>query len=143
MLMSLQPQWSEAILSRQKTIELRRTPSGCEPGTPIVIYTSYPVKRVEGRCRVRSIIQGAPEMLWERVKDECGCSRAEFDAYLDGAEVAYGIVLSDVERIAPVALPFNGPQSYRYLFDDEPDQLKVLKAAGIADPAVVNPPARA
>jgi len=131
--MSLQPRWSEAILSGAKTIELRRNRAGCEQGTPIVIYTSYPVRRIEGRCKVAKVIRAPLEELWEQTKHSNGCTREEFDSYFEGAEEGYSIVLSDVERLDPQPIAFNGPQSYRYLFDDEPEQREVLRQAGLIE----------
>lgn len=130
--MSLQPRWSEAILNGAKTTELRRNRAGCEPGTPVVIYTSYPVRRIEGLAKVASVKQASLDELWESEKETCGCSREEFDAYFHGASRGYAIRLTEVERLEPRELPFNGPQSYRYLFDDEEDQRQVLESVGLA-----------
>jgi predicted transcriptional regulator len=130
-LLSLQPQWSEAILAGAKTVELRRTRSGCEPGTPVVIYTSHPVKRIEGRCWIAQVISGTPDEVWPQVQGRCGDTREQYDDYYRGATRAFALVLSDVERVAPVRMPFAGPQSFRYLFADEPEQRVLLAAAGI------------
>ncbi len=59
--------------------------------------------------------------------------RAQFDACLAGAQRAYGIVLEDVAALEePFPLGFAGPQSFRYLFGDEPAQQAVLERAGLA-----------
>ena len=131
-LMSLSPVWSEKILDGSKTIELRRTRSGCEKNSPIIIYTSFPRKRIDGKCRVERVLNLPLSELWEKTKHGCGCTEEEFYEYFKGKESGYGIVLEDVERIDPVELPFDGPQSFRYLFDDEDDQKAVLDLIGFS-----------
>jgi predicted transcriptional regulator len=62
-----------------------------------------------------------PLKLWQRVRDEAGLSKAEFDAYFAGADVAYAIEVKKTWRIAPVTLSamrklrVRPPQSYQYL----------------------------
>lgn len=131
--MSLQPRWAEAILNGEKTIELRRNRAGCEKGTPVVIYNSYPVREIQGRCQVEEVTSGPVQEMWERVKEDCGCTREEYESYFEGADTAYAIRLRDVQRIDPVSLPFHGPQSYRYLFADEEPQAQVLRAVNLID----------
>lgn len=130
-LMSLSPVWSEKILTGEKTIELRRTRSGCEQNSPVIIYTSFPRKRIDGKCMVKEVVSLPLPELWERTKHGCGCTREEFYEYFKGKDSGYGIFLKDVERISPVELPFDGPQSFRYLFDDEADQKEVLDRLGL------------
>lgn len=130
-LLSLQPVWSDKIFSGEKTVELRRNRSGCEPGSPIAIYTSYPRKKLDGTCVVSEVINLPLDELWEVTKGDCGCSRDEFNNYFKGKTEGFGIRLKDVKRIEPKDLPFAGPQSFRYLFDDTDEQLEILRSVGL------------
>ena len=120
MLLSLHAEYTQAILAGDKTIELRRSACGCEPGTPVLIYTSFPVKRVQAAARVAAVHALSPAELWTLAADTAAVTRAQFDAYLSGLDVAYGLELTDVQAISDTPLGFNGPQSWRYLYADEP-----------------------
>ena len=132
MLLSLQPQWTAAILDGRKTVNLRRAPSGCRPGTPLLIYTSHPVRRLQAVATVAAVHAEAPDALWERVGDRCAMGRDGFDTYLHDTDVAYGIELTDVRALPDLDLGFRGPQSWRYLYADEPAHLPLLRHAGLA-----------
>lgn len=132
MLLSLRPQWTAAILDGRKTVDLRRAPSGCQPGTPLLIYTSYPVKRLQAVATVAAVHTDAPDALWDRVGDRCAMGRDGFDTYLHDTDVAYGIELTDVRALPDLDLGFRGPQSWRYLDVDEPAHLPLLRHAGLA-----------
>lgn len=47
-------------------------------------------------------------------------------AYLGNLDVAYGIKLTDVRPVGPLALERPDPRSWRYLFADDPDDARVL-----------------
>lgn len=61
--------------------------------------------------------------MWERHHRSTGVTRAEYDAYLSGAETAHLLFLHRVQRLEPLltleqirsATTFQPPQSYRYL----------------------------
>lgn len=136
MLMSFKPRWAGAILSGEKSVELRRQRSGCEAGTPIVIYASHPVMEVQGVCEVAQVVMGKPDDVWEATEVRIGVTRAEFDAYLAGCGVAYGIVVQHVRRLrVPFALGFRAPQSFRYLHNDHARHARVLREAGLRRPS--------
>jgi predicted transcriptional regulator len=140
--MSLSPRWAHAILSGQKSIELRRNRSGCEANSPVIIYSSFPEKKVIGRAKVKEVLSGPLEEIWEKTKDENGCGKSEFRDYFKGAKEAYAISLAEVTQLDPKDLPFNGPQSFRYLFADDPQQKDILESAGLIS-APVKAPANA
>jgi predicted transcriptional regulator len=77
-----------------------------------------------GSARVEEILSDAPGDLWNRVKDEAGISRKEYDDYFRGASAAIGIRLEGVHPLVqPIPLcelrerwPWlRPPQSYRYV----------------------------
>lgn len=131
--MSFRPRWADAILSGGKTVELRRRRSGCQPGTPIVIYASHPVMEIQGVCEVAGVVAGTPGEVWGATRGRNGVTRAESDDYLTRCETAYGIVVHRVRHLeAPVALGHRGPRSFRYLRTDDPQDARLLRAVGLA-----------
>lgn len=131
-LISLHRQWTEKMLTGEKTVELRRTRCGCEPGTPVVIYTSHPVKRIQARAVVKAVHAMTPDALWAVVARQCAVTRAGFFEYLGDLDTAYGIELTAIEPLNSFELGRPGPQSWRYLFADEEEGLRVLSLAGLA-----------
>lgn len=122
LLISIQPRFAHAILDGTKTIELRRTKPTLEPDAQALIYASSPTKAIIGTATVTQIFQDQPTGLWARHKDATGVTVAEFTKYFKGAETAYGIELSQVQRIDdPVPLDelrrrgLEPPQSWRYI----------------------------
>jgi len=127
-LMSIQPQWSRLIQDGTKTIELRRQRSGCEPGTKVAIYTSFPVKRVEALATVATVHALPPEKLWRAVGSRSASTRDDFFNYLGDLDVAYGIEFSDVKLLTPLPLDRPGPQSWCYLWLDRDVDKSILEA---------------
>ncbi|MCP2243282.1 putative transcriptional regulator, contains an HTH and PUA-like domains [Lentzea aerocolonigenes] len=135
--MSLRPRFADAILDGSKTVELRRTRVSAVPGTLIVIYASAPVMSVVGVATLDAVDIDRPAALWRRHKRELGLTRQEFDAYLEGAEIACGLQVREprvLEEPYPLSwlrghAGFQPPQSYRYLADLDPEPLHALTRA--------------
>jgi predicted transcriptional regulator len=136
--MSLRPRFAQAILDGVKTVELRRTRVSATPGTTIIIYASSPVMSVVGVASLLAVETGKPSALWRRHRRRLGLTRAEFDAYLDGTEIACCLSIGEpVTLPAPYALAwlrdqaaFRPPQSYRYLAHGDPEPLHLLAGSG-------------
>lgn len=128
---SFTPDSSREILGSQEAIELRRHSAGCEVGTSVVIYTSGKVRKVEGSCVVKEMIEGSPDEIWWKGGKDIGLSRPDYDDYFYGAKKAVAFILGDIKKVKPFPLPFPGPRSFRYLYDDISEQSEVLKGAGV------------
>lgn len=137
---SFTPDSSEIILSSDEAIELRRHSAGCENGTPVVIYTSGKVRKVEGSCRVKELIAGTPEDIWEVGGKDIFETRSDFEDYFQGSDRAYAFILDNIKKVKPFPLPFPGPRSFRYLYSDIPEQADVLKGAEIKDSDEISNP---
>lgn len=118
--MPIKPVYVERILSGQKLFEFRRT-SIRQDTTHLIIYSSFPTKRIVGVVEVRSIITASPTATWERTKYAAGISRRLFREYFQGAKKACAI---EIQSVFPLKNPlppheivpeFNVPQSYRYV----------------------------
>lgn len=123
LLLSLHPRFATAILTGEKTVELRRQRVAVPPGTPVIIYATSPVMALTGTARLTSVETAAPGQIWHRHRTTCGVSKAEYTAYMDGAATASALLLESARPLSnPVPLDhlrttgaFHPPQSYRYL----------------------------
>ena len=114
-LMSLRPRYADAILTGEKTVELRRRRPSFPPGTNVLIYSSSPDQRVLGSFAAGAVLEGPPADLWPAIRQRAGVSREEFDAYFAGCEIAYAIEVSNPRRLSPSQLGMRPPQSYLFL----------------------------
>lgn len=134
LLMSLRPRFAEAILDGTKTVELRRTRLSAPDGTHLILYASSPVMAVVGTAVLIGRDTDTPARIWRRHRKHVGLLRTEYDEYFDGSEAATAVHLGDPRRLAtPWALSalrdtakFQPPQSYRFVSDDDPVQLRDL-----------------
>lgn len=136
LLLSLRPRFAAAILSGDKTTELRRRPVNAVPGTPIILYASSPTMAVLGTARLAGIHSRDPDTAWRQHRRALGLTHQEFYAYLDGAPAAYLLQLGHVQTLnEPLPLhhlrqqaPFRPPQSFRYVAASDPATLHELTA---------------
>lgn len=134
LLMSLRPRFAEAILDGTKTVELRRTRLSAPDGTHLILYASSPVMAVVGTAVLIGRDTDTPARIWRRHRKHVGLLRTEYDEYFDGSEAATAVHLGDPRRLAtPWALSalrdtakFQPPQSYRFVSDGDPVQLRDL-----------------
>jgi len=118
-LLSIKPNYAEAILSGAKTWEFRKK---CfrEPPRRVYIYCSTPTKKVVGSFDVGKIIFGSPYKIWRRCNGDGGISKKEFFNYSNGGSIVYAIKISRVKRFrVPIKLSSFGknkpPISFYYL----------------------------
>lgn len=123
LLLSLHPRFATAILTGEKTVELRRQRVAVPPGTPVIIYATSPVMALTGTARLTGVDTAAPGHIWRRHRTACGISKTEYTAYMEGAAHASALLLDSACTLSsPVPLDhlratgaFHPPQSYRYL----------------------------
>ncbi|MFJ1874146.1 ASCH domain-containing protein [Streptomyces chartreusis] len=131
LLLSLHPRFATAILTGEKTVELRRQRVAVPPGTPVIIYATSPVMALTGTARLTGVDTAAPGQIWRRHRTTCGISRTEYTAYMEGAAHASALLLDSARALSsPVPLDhlratraFHPPQSYRYLTHQDLQQL--------------------
>lgn len=133
-IISIRPKFVEAILSGVKTVELRRRIPPIETGTRLWIYATKPVGAVVGSASVKKLVRGTPEEVWQKCGARSGVDRETFNIYFDGAELAIGLVLSDVRRGCPVPIDklrliragFHPPQVIARISNEEATSLDAL-----------------
>lgn len=123
-LISLQPEHTQNVLSGRKTIELRRRRLHVEPGTRVWIYTKQPRGCIEAVAVLGAVHEDTHDELWRRFGAQVGISRSAFDAYLAGTERGYALEFTsvsalsaaiDLEEIRSTVRCFHPPQFFKRL----------------------------
>lgn len=119
-LMSIHPEYAEALLDGTKTVELRRSRFANDI-SHILIYATSPVQKVLGWAKTGSIEEGSPTSIWEAHKNRTGIPRSVYRAYFQGSRRAIAIHVTSPQWLStPLALSeiddsLRAPQSWRYL----------------------------
>lgn len=126
-LISIKPKYAEAILAGRKTVELRRRIPALVPGTRLFIYSTLPVGAVVGAVTLEGGARGTPGEIWDEYAPQAGVERDDYNAYFRGTDEAVGLILTCVQRVAPVTIQalrmlrpgFHPPQVLIRLSHDE------------------------
>lgn len=123
-LISIHPQYVQAILAGLKTVECRKSTIGLAPGDLLYLYATAPTKAILGTARVAALYKGKPSELWDEHQARTCVRKNDFDAYYAKSMSAVLIGLADVRPAAePVPLStlrelqakFSPPQTARRL----------------------------
>jgi len=120
-LLSIKPEFAEAIFSGMKRFEFRRAIFRQDQIKKVYVYASRPVGMVIGEFEVEQILSSNPRSLWKTTKLASGISKKYFDEYFYGRKVAYAMKISSPRRYSePMSLVemFNisrPPQSFMYV----------------------------
>ena len=129
---SIRPQYANAILNGDKTVELRRVKPAISQGADVLIYASSPEMMLVGGATVDELIVATPEELWHQVGLRTAVSYTTLQSYFEGAKIACGIVLNEIWSLRdPLSLSelrqrlpgFHPPQSYRFFEKQDVDQM--------------------
>lgn len=131
-LMSIRPQYAEAIISGSKLYELRRRRPSFGTGSRVIVYSSSPDQQLLGTFEAAAIHEADPQTLWKLVRGHAGIDRPTFTSYFAGCIVAYAIEVRSPQRLAPAPLRFRPPQSYLFLRRSRRGHQRVLRWAGAA-----------
>ena len=126
LVLSLKPRFAEAILTGDKTVELRRVMPRITIPTLALLYATGPARSLVGTCFVRSVARLGADELWHRHGGDTALTRPEFNAYLAGLSEAAALFLEQAQRLsAPIPLRvlrqaegFRPPQSFMYVKRD-------------------------
>jgi len=102
LIISINPSYSEKILSGEKTVEIRKKFNSKWNGITVTLYSTRDTKAIVGTARIKNIIQHHPKFIWEKFGDKIGCSEKEFIEYCGNDLSVYAIFLTDIE-------PFDHP----------------------------------
>lgn len=96
-LISIHPEYAEAILSGEKRVEFRKKPIA-QDVTHVVLYATKPVGAVVGVFSVEGQQTGSPDRLWDQFSDVAGIDKTRFEAYFSSHHVGAGIRIGNVYR---------------------------------------------
>jgi predicted transcriptional regulator len=119
--LSVRPNFANAILDGHKTVEFRRVRPALPAGTRIYLYATAPSKSIVGSCRVLSIHSDTPAAIWKKFSNRGAITKRDFLDYFRGSAEAVAIEIDEVESLGrPVSLEalqdagkFWPPQFYR------------------------------
>jgi predicted transcriptional regulator len=126
LLISVKEEYTNKILSGEKTIELRKCIPNVSPGDEVLIYCTAPIKAIVGRATVKNVIVHSPNQMWKLHSSKLGISKLAFIDYYNNHKKAIGIVLTDVKKMQKNIelnqlrnrLPnFSPPQTYKYFLN--------------------------
>jgi predicted transcriptional regulator len=134
LLLSVRPRFADAILHGRKSVELRRGRVGAQAGAAVILYATAPTMAILGTAFIKDVDTAAPSDVWERHCAALDLDHHEFKDYTQGCRVASALVLEQpAQLLAPVHIsvlrslaPFQPPQSYRYVTDTDPVELRNL-----------------
>lgn len=136
--MPIKPVFCNRILSEEKQFEYRRT-SVRDNISHVIIYSSFPVKKIVAIAEVTSVIKASPTAIWEKTKRAAGITRKVFRDYFYGSKKACAIEFGKIDKLRwplhprEISKGFNVPQSFSYVDRDFLDQVIRL---GIQDKQV-------
>lgn len=118
-LLSINPEYVEKILNKTKRYEYR-TKVAKQDIKAILVYCTYPTKKVVAKVKIKSILADTPENLWNKTKEFSGITKGFFDSYFSNRDIAYAYELGEViEYKRPKELEEFGirfaPQSFVYI----------------------------
>ena len=123
LLLSIRPNFVDAIFAKTKTVELRRVKPRLRIGDLVIIYASGATKSIVGAFEVAGVTEAKPSGIWRRHNGGSGLTKKEFDTYFAGAAKGYAIKIGRLWK-HPVPVPldtlrsrragFSPPQGYHY-----------------------------
>lgn len=103
-LISIRPNFANAILAGKKTVEIRRRIPALKVGTRLWIYATQPLGAIVGTAIVEKVIEDTPTELWKTCMDQIALGQCEYDEYFAGTDRALGIVLSKITKWEPISI---------------------------------------
>jgi predicted transcriptional regulator len=130
-LMSIHPEYAEAILSGRKCVEFRKRPLA-EDIDIVLIYATAPVQAIVGWFRVGGTVKSSPSQIWRWLHSRGEISRPEFETYYAGYTQSVALLVEGAERFSKsVRLSSLSPrpaipQSFSYIPDSVFAQVKMI-----------------
>lgn len=97
LLMSIKPKYLEKMKSGIKIIEIRKKFNLKWRGCRVTLYSSSPSQALYGHATIDSVIRGNPDDIWNKHELDIGCTKKEYDGYIDSANQIYAIKLKNYE----------------------------------------------
>lgn len=119
-LLSIKPEYVEKIFSGVKKYEYRRSIFKNKEIETVVIYSTFPVKKIVGEFKIKNIVKDLPEKLWELAPENTGIDKRKFMEYFDDKKEGYAIEIGKIEiyktpKLLEELSVKKAPQSFLYL----------------------------
>jgi predicted transcriptional regulator len=120
-LLSVKPQFAEAILTGEKTFEFRRALFRRADVKTVVLYASSPTRKVVGEFTIDEVLSLRLDALWKSTQNGGAINREYFDKYFHGRSAGYALKVKRAHRYRfPLCLRkdlgiCHPPQSFCYL----------------------------
>ena len=99
-LLSVKPKYAKKILAGEKTVEYRKRIPTDNSVTQVLIYASYPIKRVVAEFTIGRFLEDTPKELWRQTRQIGGISEQEFANYFNDKDKAYAYVIKNLQIYA-------------------------------------------
>ena len=119
-LLSIKPEFALKIFDGSKKYEYRRSIFKRGEVKIVVVYASFPIKKVIGEFKIEGILHDEPQALWDKTKNYAGISKKRFLEYFTNKSNGYAIKVKSA-KLYDVPLQLNNfmvsspPQSFIYL----------------------------
>ena len=100
LILSVKPQWADAIISGTKSVEIRRSFSRKWEGRRVALYATRPRRELVGDAQIAQVIVGSPEEIWRSYSGQVGCKWSEFKDYVQQRTQIFALLLVDVRPFA-------------------------------------------
>lgn len=123
-LLSINPEHVENIFKGVKTFEFRRKVFARKDVTTVIVYCTMPVGRIVGEFDIDTILEDAPDEIWEKTQSGSGITKDFFDQYFSDRKIAYALKIGEVREYEEYIDPkevldnFTPPQSYMYMKEE-------------------------
>lgn len=126
---SIKPEYVEAIIEGYKVYELRRRKLNLCRGDHLIIYETSPSKKVKAVAEIENIIDDNLTSLWETVSERCSLSFKSFSSYFEGCVNGYALKLKNIktyknpptlDELRQYAPAYSPPQFFHYLDEKHP-----------------------
>ncbi|WP_270985525.1 ASCH domain-containing protein [Campylobacter helveticus] len=119
-LLSIKPEFAEAIFNGKKKFEYRKVIFK-KKVKYIQVYVTKPVGKIIGEFEIEEIIKDNPIRIWERTKGYSGIKKSLYMQYFQNRQVAYAIKIKKINKYKKPLCPYNeydsftAPQSFKYI----------------------------
>lgn len=121
LLISIRPEYANAIFLGEKLYEYRRRIFKRSDVDTVVVYATKPVGKVIGEFTIETIITDMPSALWSKTSEGSGISSDYFFSYFSGVQVGHAIKIGDTIKYHGDGIDISDlgvarpPQSYMYI----------------------------
>ena len=119
-LLSIKPEFAYKIFDGTKKFEFRKTLFKRKDVNKVIVYASYPVKKVIGEFMIEDILTDNVESIWNITKQYSGITKQYYNEYFENKDCANAIKVGKIIRYRTPKLLSDfdveyAPQSFIYI----------------------------